>query len=96
MRILMIIIYFIMAVLVVAFAALNAGSSQINLYFTTLTMPIALWMLLCCLFGILIGFCLFLGRFLRLKRVVHKIKNELKLTEKEIKNLRAIPLQDQH
>lgn len=96
MRMLMIVIYFIMAVVVVAFAALNADSSQINLYFTTLTMPNALWMLLSCLFGVFIGFFLLMGRFLRLKSVVYKVKNQLKLTEKEIKNLRAIPLQDQH
>ena len=46
--------------------------------------------------GIILGCILFLSRYWRLKAEHRKIKNQLKLTEKEIKNLRAIPLQDQH
>jgi lipopolysaccharide assembly protein A len=47
-------------------------------------------------FGILIGFVLFIARYWRLKSECNRIKNQLKLTEREIKNLRSIPLQDQH
>ena len=92
----MIIIYSIMVLFAVGFAALNASSSDVNLYFTTLSMPIALLMMGCCLFGFLIGILFFIGRYLRLKAEVHRLKSQLKMTEKEIKNLRAIPLQDQH
>lgn len=96
MRIVMIFIYLILIVLGISFAALNASIVQINLYFSTLSMPISVLIITILCFGTLLGFSLFLGRYWRLKAEHRKIKNQLKITEKEIKNLRAIPLQDQH
>lgn len=96
MRILMLVIYVLLIIIGVSFAALNANSVTINLYFETLSMPISVLMTIMLGIGILIGFILFIGRYWRLKAECHKLKNQLKLTEKEIKNLRSIPLQDQH
>lgn len=96
MRILMLIVYLLLIILGVSFAALNAASVQINLYFTTVAMPISVLMTIMLGIGILIGFILFILRYWRLKLELIRIKNQLKLTEKEIKNLRSIPLQDQH
>lgn len=96
MRIFLLIVYFFMILCIVGFAALNADTASLNLYFTILTMPISLLMVICCLLGMVIGFFLFVGKYWRLKSECYKVKNQLKLTEKEIKNLRAIPLQDQH
>ena len=59
-------------------------------------MPISVLMLVMLFVGIVWGFLLFLRRYWQLKGEHRKIKNQLRLTEKEIKNLRAIPLQDQH
>lgn len=96
MRIIMTVFYLLLIAVGVSFAALNAKSAHINLYLTTLTMPVSVLMMLMLGVGILIGFFLFMARYLRLKAECHKIKNQLKLTEKEIKNLRAIPLHNQH
>jgi len=96
MRIIMTVFYLLLIVLGVTFAALNAKSAHINLYLTTLTMPVSVLMILMLGIGILLGFFLFMGRYVRLKAECHKIKGQLKLTEKEIKNLRAIPLHNQH
>lgn len=96
MRIVMTIFYLLLIIVGVSFAALNAMSVQVNFYFTTLKMPISVLMILMLGVGILLGFFLFLCRYWRLKGEHRKIKNQLRLTEKEIKNLRAIPLQDQH
>ena len=59
-------------------------------------MPISVLMTIMLGLGILIGFLLFLTRYWRVKIDCRKMKNQLRLTEKEIKNLRSIPLQDQH
>ncbi len=94
MRILMLIIYILLIILGVSFAALNAASVQVNFYFKVVTMPISVLMTLMLGLGILTGFLLFLFRYWSLKVECRKMRNQLKLTEKEIKNLRSIPLQD--
>lgn len=96
MRLLMMLFYLILILLGVSFAALNANSVQVNFYFTTISMPISVLMTLMLGFGLLLGFLLFLFRYWRLKLENSRIKNQLKITAKEIKNLRSIPLQDQH
>lgn len=94
MRIVMAIFYLLLILIGVSFAGLNATSVQLNVYFTTFHMPISVLIVLAAGFGVLIGFILFLNRYWRLKAEHRRIKNQLKLTEKEIRNLRAIPLQD--
>ena len=94
MRIVMIIFYLLLILVGVSFAGLNASSVQVNVYFATLHMPISVLIVLTLGLGVLLGLILFWGSYWRLKAEHRRIKNQLKLTEKEIKNLRAIPLQD--
>ncbi len=96
MRIVMTIFYLVLILVGISFAALNASPVHVNFYFTTLKMPISVLMTLMLAVGMFLGFFLFLCRFLQLKSEHRKVKHQLRLTEKEIKNLRAIPLQDQH
>lgn len=96
MRIIMLIIYILLIIIGVSFAALNAASVDVNFYFKTVSMPISVLITVMLGIGILIGFVLFIARYWRLKAECHRVKNQLKMTEKEIKNLRSIPLQDQH
>nr|WP_231861891.1 LapA family protein [Legionella hackeliae] len=92
----MMIFYLLLILLGVSFAALNASSVQVNFYFTKLAMPISVLMTIMLGIGLLLGFLLFLYRYWRLKVEYVRLKNQFKMTEKEIKNLRSIPLQDQH
>lgn len=96
MRVLMLVSYILLIIIGVSFAALNASSVQVNLYFKTVSMPISVLMTIMLGIGIFIGFVLFMLRYWRLKVEYRRIKNQLKITEKEIRNLRSIPLQDQH
>lgn len=96
MRLLMLVLYIVLIIIGVSFAALNASSVEVNFYFKTVSMPTSVLMTIMLGIGILTGFILFIARYWRLKVEYRKIKNQLKLTEKEIKNLRSIPLQDQH
>ena len=96
MRLLMMLVYLILILLGVSFAALNASSVQVNFYFKTVSMPISVLMTIMLGVGLVIGILIFLYRYWRLKVDCLKLKSQLKLTEKEIKNLRAIPLKDQH
>lgn len=96
MRLIMMIFYLLIMLLGVAFAALNAGSVQLNLYFKIFTLPISFLMLATLALGVMLGFFVFLTRYWSLKARHRKLKHQLELTEREIKNLRAIPLKDQH
>ena len=94
MRIIMTIFYVLLILIGVSFAGLNASSVQINVYFTSLTLPVSVLIILMLGLGVMFGLLLFSARFWRLKAELRRVKNQLKLTEKEIRNLRAIPLQD--
>ncbi|KTD49476.1 hypothetical protein Lrub_0575 [Legionella rubrilucens] len=96
MRLLMILFYLLLILVGVSFAALNASSVEVNFYVTTVTMPISILMTIMLGIGIVVGFLIFLLRYWRLKRELARVRNQLRLTEKEIKNLRDIPLKDQH
>lgn len=96
MRIIMTIFYLLLILVGISFAGLNAQPVHVNLYFTVLNSPVSVLILLMLSLGMLFGFLLSLCRYWRLKAECRKIKNQLKLTEKEIRNLRAIPLQDPH
>jgi putative membrane protein len=92
----MLLLYIVLILLGVSFATLNASSVEVNLYFKTITMPISVLMTIMLGLGLIIGFLLILCRYWRLKVDFLKVKNKLKLTEKEINNLRSIPLKNQH
>ncbi len=94
MRIIMTIVYVLLIVVGVTFAGLNASSVHINVYFSTFNMPVSVLVILMLGLGVVIGFLLFQARYWCLKAEHRKLRNQLKLTEKEIKNLRAIPYQD--
>lgn len=88
--------YLLVFILGLTFAVLNASSVTLSFYFTKMTVPISVLMAIILGIGLLIGFLFTLTRYWRLKVEYSKLKNQLKMTEKEIKNLRAIPLQNQH
>ncbi|MCH9755711.1 MAG: LapA family protein [Gammaproteobacteria bacterium] len=94
MRFLMLIFYVCLILLGVSFAALNAGNLTLNLYFRTLTMPVSVLMIATFSIGVLIGFVIFLGRYWCKSIKYRKVKHQFQLMEREIKNLREIPLKD--
>ncbi|MCR9191538.1 MAG: LapA family protein [Gammaproteobacteria bacterium] len=96
MRVAITVCYVLLILLGVSFAALNATSVEVNLYVTKLVLPISVLVIVMLGIGVCLGFLMFLYRYWRLKADHRKIANQLKMTEREIKNLRSIPLQDQH
>lgn len=94
MRYLTIIFYSTIILLGIGFSILNAHVVQINFYLTTVQIPVSVLVVLLVGCGMILGFILSLGRYFRLNTKNRSLQNQLLLTEKEIKNLRAIPLQD--
>lgn len=89
--------YFFLLVIVLfgmTFATLNSESVTINYYFSQSTLPLSLLLVLVfalgCLLGMVVGFWL----LIKAKIQHYRIRQRLSFAEKEIENLRAIPLQD--
>lgn len=96
MRLFILFTYLILVIICLAFAALNASPVTLKLYWMTLQLPLAFIMVLCFASGLILGAILFMGKYLSLIHSFKKAKNQVGLLEKEIKNLRAIPIQDSH
>lgn len=76
------------------FAILNSESVTINYYLGQNTLPLSLLLVLAFAFGCLIGMLIGFWLLIKSKIINHRLRQRLNLAEKEIENLRAIPLQD--
>jgi len=80
----------------ITFAVLNPTIVTLNYYIGQKTSPLSLLMVsvfaLGCFSGLLVGGWL----LLKVKIKNYQLKQRLKVAEKEVQNLRAIPLQDKH
>lgn len=96
MRIFTCFIILIIVLLGITFASLNSGPVTINYYVGqhSFSLPLLLVLVFAAgsLLGLLVGFWL----LLKLKVKNYRLAQHLKVAEKEIENLRAIPLQDRH
>jgi putative membrane protein len=88
--------FFILAIIIfgMTFATLNSESVTINYYLAQSTLPLSLLLVLVFASGCLVG--MIVGFWLLIKSKIHnyRMKQRLSMAEKEIENLRAIPLQD--
>ncbi len=88
MRFIRITLYLVLILLAITFAALNASSVEVNLYVTNMTLPLSVLIVIMIAIGVLIGVLISLPKFWKCKLDSMKTKNQLKMTEKEIKKLR--------
>ena len=91
-------VYFIVilfaAVCAVVFTALNPDDVTVNLYYSKFTLPFSLVIVASMFFGVLLGMLaggvLALGR----RRAIRKLRKQLGVAEKELSNLRKLPIKD--
>jgi len=89
--------FFLLLVLFgIVFAVLNSDMVALNYYFGTQQVPLSLIMLLAMIVGALIGVLVSMGQLLKARRDVAKLKKSVQLAEKEVSNLRTIPIKDSH
>jgi len=96
MRLVILFFYLLLIILMLAFAALNADMVNLNLYWWTLKLPLAFIMIMSLGFGLVLGALVFVSKYLSLSLRYKKLSHQVGLLEKEIKNLRTIPIQDSH
>ena len=78
----------------ILFSVLNAEVVNINYYFGTSTYPLSLLIMFALAAGALLGVLASLIVVLKLKSMNAKLKKELRVSEKELSNLRRLPLRD--
>ena len=95
-RILTYLLLLLVILIGITFALLNPNTVTVHYYIGQKTLPLSLLLAfvfaLGCLLGLIVGGYL----LLRVKLKNYNLKQCLKVAEKEIQNLRAIPLQDRH
>jgi len=96
MRIVALLLLLIVVVLGLVFAVLNAHPVELHYYFGTSESPLSLIVVLAFGVGVLLGIFSSLGIIVRLKRDASRLRKDVKLAEKEVSNLRNLPLRDTH
>lgn len=92
-----IISYFLMLIILIfgmTFAILNSASVTIDYYLGHSTLPLSLLLVIVFALGCFIGMFVGVWLLIKAKIVNYRLTQRLGLAEKEIDNLRAIPLQD--
>ena len=90
---------FLILVLIMLFAlvfsALNTSPVIIDYYFDKLELPsLSIALAIAVLIGVLMGIIASLGMVLRTRSELLKLRREVRNTEKEVMNLRNMPLKD--
>lgn len=80
----------------VIFAMLNAQSVQLNYYFGVQQLPLSLAIVLSMLIGAILGVLASIKLILHSRREVARLRKSAQIAEKEIANLRAIPIKNTH
>ncbi|MBV8803079.1 MAG: LapA family protein [Gammaproteobacteria bacterium] len=96
MRILTYLTILFVILLGITFASLNSGPVTIHYYIGQHTFSLSLLLVLVFAAGSLLGLIVGFWLLLKLKVKNYRLAHHLKIAEKEIQNLRSIPLQDRH
>jgi lipopolysaccharide assembly protein A len=96
MRLINIIVFFFIVLLGVSFACLNAEPVMVNYYVGSGKLPLSLLLVLALGAGILLGLLVALKLAMKHKIEVGRLNSRIKVAEKEVANLRAIPIKDEH
>ncbi len=93
-------IYLTLALLLIifgiVFAVLNAETVQLNYYLGSVTLPLSLVLVVAMIIGALLGIFASLSFIIGSRRSASKLKRSVEVAEKEIDNLRSIPIKDEH
>lgn len=90
------IILFLLVMIGVLFARLNAGAVVFDFYFSQVNISLALLLYVALAIGVMLGLTISLHLALRAKREASKLRKRLALSEQEVKNLREIPIKGQY
>lgn len=80
----------------IVFAVLNADNVQLNYYLGSVELPLSFVLVLAMIIGAILGIFASLSFIIGSRRNAAKLKRTVEVAEKEIVNLRNIPIKDEH
>lgn len=92
MRLLSYIFSLLLMLFGITFATLNADAVIFNYYFSSVKISLALLLVISLGIGIFLGFLAMLFNVIKLKKNNYHLKTRLKIIEKELDNLRSLPI----
>ena len=95
-RIVYLIIFLILVIFGIVFAVLNAEPVNLNYYFGSKEVALSLILVLAMIVGAILGVIASASMIISNRREVVKLRKSVELAEKEVANLRAIPIRDNH
>lgn len=77
-------------------AVVNTESVTLNYYIGTLTLPLSMALVVSLAVGALLGIIVSMGVVMRLKMENAHMRRSLQVKEREVSNLRSLPIKDVH
>ncbi|OGT45260.1 MAG: hypothetical protein A3E83_08305 [Gammaproteobacteria bacterium RIFCSPHIGHO2_12_FULL_41_20] len=95
MRVIGYLFLLVIVLLGITFSTLNANVVTVNYYIGRSALPLSLLLVLTFSLGCILGMLVGVWLLMKTKLKNYQLKHQLTLAEKEVKNLRVIPLRDQ-
>ncbi len=93
-RILGLLILLVLVILGLSFAVLNSQVVQLNYYLGEAELPLAMVVVAALAVGAVCGLLASMGMVIRSRHEASVLRRKVRVVEKEVSNLRAIPLKD--
>jgi putative membrane protein len=95
-RIVNLVLILIVTLVTVTFTLLNSQPVKINYYFGSYEIDLLIVIVMALVIGALLGVMAALGKLVSLKQEILRKDKKIKIAEKELENLRSLPLKDDH
>ena len=79
-----------------SFSVVNAHSVALNYFLGTVELPLAVLLALAVSAGTFVGMAVMYARILRLRMELMQVRRSVRVAEKEVANLRTLPIKDSH
>jgi putative membrane protein len=87
-------LFIIVLITGLVFFGKNSQELELNYVIGTISLPLSLAIFLALFIGVLIGWLSLMPMLVRLRRRIGKLEKQVRIAEKEINNLRVMPLKD--
>ncbi|WP_455376237.1 LapA family protein [Kaarinaea lacus] len=94
-RIIKLILILLVTVLAVTFTLLNSQPVKLDFYIGNFETDLVIVILVCLVLGSVLGITAVLGKLISFKQELLRKDKKIKVTEKEVENLRSLPLKDE-
>jgi putative membrane protein len=94
LNIITIIFFIILIILGLSFSLLNSTTVELNYYFSSIQLPLAFALVTALVIGVLFGALAVLSMVVKLKRETMRLKKTIRASERELSQLRALPIKD--